>query len=118
MVNKKVARQRRAKKTRKRIYSSGKPRLSVFKSSRHLYAQIFAHDGSKVLVSCSTLEGAVKKEVPYTGNIKAAELVGKLIAERSIEAGIKEIAFDRSGFMYHGRIKALADNARQVGLTF
>jgi large subunit ribosomal protein L18 len=118
MLNKKVARLRRAKKTRKRIYLSGKPRLSVFKSSRHLYAQVFSHDGAKVLVSCCTLEEEVKKKVPYTGNIQAAEVVGKLIAERTIKAGITEVAFDRSGFMYHGRLKALADQAREVGLKF
>lgn len=118
MINKKTARLRRAKKTRQKIYLVGKPRLSVFKSSRHLYAQVFSHDGAKVLASCCTLEAEVKKQVTYGGNIQAAEIVGKLLAERATKVGIKEVAFDRSGFMYHGRLKALAEQAREGGLEF
>lgn len=118
MLNKKIARLRRAKKTRQKIYRSRKPRLSVFKSSRHLYAQVFTYDGAEIIVSCCTLEAAVKKQVSYSGNVEAAKVVGKLIAERAIGSGIKEVAFDRSGFMYHGRLKALADCAREGGLEF
>ena len=118
MFNKKTARLRRAKKTRAKIYLSNKPRLSVFKSSRHLYAQVFTADGATVLASCCTLEADVKKQAPYGGNMQAAEVVGKLLAERAVKAGVKNVAFDRSGFMYHGRLKVLADQARAGGLEF
>ena len=117
-MNKKNQRLRRALRTRARIKLDGKPRLSVFKTSKHIYAQIFNVDASSVLVSCSTLEKVVSGQLEYTGNSAAAAVVGKLIAERAKETGISEVSFDRSGFKYHGRIRELADAARENGLAF
>ncbi|AFT67733.1 MULTISPECIES: 50S ribosomal protein L18 [Cycloclasticus] len=117
-MNKKTSRLRRATKTRSRIKESGKARLSVHRSPRHIYAQVMTADGSKVLVSASTLLSDIKSSVKNCGNIEAASVVGKTIAERAVEAGIKEVAFDRSGYKYHGRVKALADAARENGLEF
>jgi large subunit ribosomal protein L18 len=93
-------------------------RLCVFKTPRHMYAQITSSDGAKTIVTASTLDKELRKALKVTGNVSAAQEVGKLIAKRALEAGIKEVAFDRSGFLYHGRIKALADAAREVGLEF
>jgi large subunit ribosomal protein L18 len=112
------ARLRRAAKTRAVIRGLGKERLSVFRTPRHIYAQLISADGSHTLVSSSTLEGTVRSVVKNTGNIDAARNVGKLIAERALELGITTVAFDRSGFKYHGRIKAVADSAREAGLKF
>jgi len=117
-MNKKTSRLRRATKTRSRIKESGKARLSVHRSPRHIYAQVMTADGSKVLVSASTLLSDIKSSVKNCGTIEAASVVGKTIAERAVEAGIKEVAFDRSGYKYHGRVKALADAARENGLEF
>ena len=112
---KNLSRLRRAKKTRFAIKDQETPRLTVFRSSKHFYAQIFDSLGSKVLVSASTLENDNNSK---SNNILAATEVGKKIAERAIENGIKKVVFDRSGYKYHGRIKALADSARDAGLEF
>ena len=116
MATKNVKRQKRATKTRSRIESSENNRLTVFRSNSHIYAQISNHDGSKVIASASTLDASLKGD--NNGNIEAATKVGKLIAERAIEKGINQVAFDRSGYKYHGRVKALAESARDAGLTF
>ena len=119
MSEKKIARLRRARKARSKIRSLGVNKLSIHRTPRHMYAQIISMgDGSdKIVVSASTLDkdaaGAEK-----TGNSDAAQVVGKLIAERAKAAGIESVAFDRSGFKYHGRVKALADAAREAGLEF
>lgn len=117
-MSKKNARQRRAKRTRIKIRDQRQRRLCVHRTPRHIYAQITEPDGARVLVSASTLEREAKKELGYGGNISAAKVVGRLIAERAKSAGIEQVAFDRSGYKYHGRIKALADSAREVGLKF
>jgi large subunit ribosomal protein L18 len=93
-------------------------RLSIHRTPKHMYAQITTADGAQVLASASTLDKAFDKKLKSTGNVDAAKEVGKLIAERAIKAGIQKIAFDRSGFNYHGRVKALADAAREGGLEF
>jgi large subunit ribosomal protein L18 len=117
-MDKKSARLKRAAKTRKIIRTLGVDRLSVHRTPRHIYAQITTADGAKVLASASTLEAAIKSEVPNSGNVEAAKHVGKAIAEKALAAGIKTVAFDRSGFRFHGRVKALADAAREAGLVF
>lgn len=117
-MNKKESRQRRAKRTRMRIRDLEATRLSVNKTPRHMYAQIMTADGSKTLVSASTLDKELREQLKVTGNVDAAKAVGQLVAKRAIEAGIKTVAFDRSGFAYHGRVKALADAARESGLEF
>ena len=114
--NKNNKRQKRALKTRSKINLLEKNRLTVFRSNSHIYAQIMGDNGSKVLVTASTLESDVKKE--NNGNIEAATEIGRLIAERAKEKGINTVAFDRSGYKYHGRVKALAEAAREAGLTF
>ncbi len=96
----------------------GVHRLCVYRSPRHIYAQLISPNGAEVLASASTLESEVKKDLKYTGNIEAAIIVGKRIAARAKEKGITEVAFDRSGFKYHGRVKALAEAAREDGLKF
>jgi large subunit ribosomal protein L18 len=118
MQDKNAARLRRARKTRAKISELRAVRLTVHRSNSHLYAQIIASDGNKVLASASTLEDEVKKTVPNGGNVKAAEVVGKRIAEKAKGIGISEVAFDRSGYRYHGRVKALAEAAREAGLKF
>ena len=115
MNSKSDSRIRRAAKTRIRISQQDKPRLSVFKSSQNLYAQVFDATGAKVLASASTNE---KEEKMPSNNLTSAKAIGQKIAERAIEAGIKKVVFDRSGYKYHGRIKALADSARDAGLEF
>ena len=117
-MDKKSARIRRAAKTRAIIKSLGVDRLTVFRTPRHIYAQIQTADGSKVLASSSTLESVLKSSLKNTGNVLAAKEVGKLVAERALAAGIKQVAFDRSGFKYHGRVKAVAEAAREAGLQF
>jgi large subunit ribosomal protein L18 len=110
---------RRGRKARAKIRELGVHRLSVFRSPRHIYAQVISPDGSQVLASASTLDKAVRGDINgATGNINAAAVVGKYIAERAKSAGIESVAFDRSGFRYHGRVKALADAAREAGLQF
>ncbi|WP_240126743.1 50S ribosomal protein L18 [Thermomonas alba] len=117
-MEKKIARLRRAKSTRARIRELGVPRLSVLRTGQHLYAQVFTADGSKVLASASTVQAEVKEGLKSGKNIEAAAKVGRVIAERAKAAGIEKVAFDRSGYRYHGRIKALADAAREGGLQF
>lgn len=117
-MNKAQSRLRRARQTRARIAQQKAVRLTVHRSNSHIYAQIFSGCGTQVLASASTLEEAVRNEMPNGGNVKAAEAVGKLIAERAKAKGIEEVAFDRSGFRYHGRVKALAEAAREGGLKF
>jgi large subunit ribosomal protein L18 len=116
--NKKIiSRVRRLVKTRSKIKSLGVTRLVVHRTSRHIYAQIISAE-SKVLAYVSTLEKKIKLNLKYTGNKKAAEIIGKIIAERALLKGVSNVAFDRSGFKYHGRIKILADAARNFGLKF
>ena len=117
-MNKKDARVRRARKTRARIAEQRANRLVVSRSNCHIYAQIIAPSGDKILTSASTLEGNVRKDLKNGGNKAAAAVVGKRIAEKAKELGIDAVAFDRSGFKYHGRVKALADAAREGGLKF
>jgi len=116
MIGKKLSRLRRAKKTRIKMRELGKNRLVVNRSSQHIYAQIISPAGDKVLASAATVEKTLKGG--STGNAAAAAEVGKLIAERAKKAGIENVAFDRSGYKYHGRVKALADAAREHGLNF
>jgi len=115
-MNKKAARIRRAQKARNRIRLNGINRLCVYKTPRHIYAQIFKPDGAEVLTSASTLDKEIKQQIKYSGNVEAATVVGRILAERAKKAGITRVAFDRSGFKYHGRIKALADAARENGM--
>jgi len=117
-MDKKQTRLRRARRGRAHIRKLGASRLCVHRTPRHIYAQVIAADGDKVLASASTLDGDVRKDVGKTGNIDAATAVGKMIAERARAAGITQVAFDRSGFKYHGRVRALADAARENGLEF
>jgi large subunit ribosomal protein L18 len=115
-MDKKQNRLRRARRTRAKIRELGVPRLSVHRTSQHIYAQVIAADGGTVLVSASTMQADVRKSLKGTGNVAAAQAVGKAIAEKAKSAGIEQVAFDRSGFRYHGRVKALADAAREQGL--
>jgi large subunit ribosomal protein L18 len=117
-ITKQERRTRRALRTRIKIRELGVARLTVHRTPRHTYAQVFVADGSKVLASASTLQDEIAKGLKYTGNVEAAKAVGRAIAERAKAAGIDAVAFDRSGFQYHGRIKALADAAREAGLQF
>lgn len=117
-MNKKLSRMRRAKRTRLKIRTLEAVRLCVHKTPRHMYAQVTSADGSKTIASASTLDKDLKSKLKARGNKEAAKAVGQLLAKRAIEAGIKSVAFDRSGFAYHGRIKALADAAREGGLEF
>ena len=118
MDTRKDSRLRRAAKTRARIRRAATSRLCVFRSPQHVYAQIIESSGGRVLVSASTAEREVREQIGYGGNVGAAAAVGKRLAEKAKEAGIRRVAFDRSGYKYHGRIKALADAAREGGLEF
>jgi large subunit ribosomal protein L18 len=117
-MDKNIARLRRAKTTRSHIRKLGVARLSVLRSGQHIYAQLFTSDGSKVLASASTVQAEVKDGLKGCKNMEAAAKVGRAIAEKALAAGIDKVAFDRSGYRYHGRIKALADAAREGGLQF
>ncbi len=117
-MDKKSSRQRRARKTRAKIREFGKARLCIHRTPRHIYAQIIDGSGDKVLASASTLDSELRKDMKGTGNAAAAAAIGKAVAERAKAAGINTVAFDRSGFKYHGRVKALADAARESGLEF
>jgi large subunit ribosomal protein L18 len=117
-IGKKDRRLRRAVKTRAHIRKLGIARLSVHKTPRHIYAQLTDAQGAKVIAAASTLQAAVREGLKSTGNIEAAKAVGRAIAERAKAAGVTKVAFDRSGFQYHGRVKALADAAREAGLEF
>jgi len=118
MLIKKEARQRRARKTRARIAEKKTIRLAINRTNLHIYAQVISACGSKVLASASSLEADVRKELANGGNTAAAAVVGKRIAEKAKDAGITKVAFDRSGNRYHGRVKALAEAAREHGLQF
>ncbi|WMY96127.1 MAG: 50S ribosomal protein L18 [Arsenophonus sp.] len=117
-MNKKIARLRRRTKTRSKLHQLNATRLIVHRTSRHIYAQIIEPKNNDTLVTASTTEKNINKQVKYTGNKEAATIVGKYIAERALKKGIKKVSFDRSGFQYHGRIKELADAARKTGLHF
>jgi large subunit ribosomal protein L18 len=114
--SKKDSRLRRARKLRAKISRQGATRLSVHRTSQHIYAQVIDGSGGKVLASSSTMDAGIKKEVKNTSNCEAATLVGKRVAELALKAGVEQVAFDRSGFRYHGRVKALAEAAREAGL--
>ena len=119
MLNKKQQRLRRARQTRVRIALQVKPRLTVYRSNLHIYAQLISDDGAKVLAAASTAEKELRDQLSGNGgNTAAAQLVGKRIAEKAKAAGVEKVAFDRAGFAYHGRVKALADAAREAGLQF
>jgi large subunit ribosomal protein L18 len=117
-MNKQQLRIRRAKRTRMKIRELEATRLCVYKTPRHMYAQVTTSDGSKTLATASTLDKELRKSLKSTGNVGAAAAVGKLLAERALKAGVKAVAFDRSGFSFHGRVKALAEAARENGLEF
>ena len=118
MSIKNTARLHRAKSTRAHIRNLGVPRLTVLRTGQHLYAQLFTADGAKVLASASTVQADVMAGLKNGKNMDAAAKVGQVIAERAKAAGIEKVAFDRSGYRYHGRVKALADAAREGGLQF
>jgi large subunit ribosomal protein L18 len=117
-MNKFDTRQRRRMRTRNRIARLGAVRLCVFRTPRHIYAQIIDQTGGRVLASASSLEADMRSSLKNGGNVAAAAAIGKRIAEKAKQAGITKVAFDRSGFKYHGRVKALADAARESGLEF
>ena len=116
--NRNSARRLRATRTRKHILELAVPRLCVHRTPRHIYAQVLSSDGATTVASASTVEKDIRSEVAYGGNRTAAAVVGRVVAERAVRAGIERVAFDRSGFKFHGRVKALADAAREAGLTF
>lgn len=117
-IDKKTVRLRRANKARARIRQSGNFRLCIFRTPRHIYAQVIAPNGSEVVAAASTLDKQLRSGLSGTGNAAAATAVGKMIAEKAKAAGVTQVAFDRAGFKYHGRVKALADAAREAGLQF
>lgn len=116
-ADKKTRRLQRARKARARLRLHGKNRLCVFRSAQHIYAQIISPDGQQTLASASTVEPEIRQQLEYGGNIEAAKLIGTTIAQRAIEAKIENVGFDRSGHRYHGRVKQLADSAREAGLA-
>lgn len=118
-MDKKQSRLRRARRGRAKLRELEAYRLSVFRTPRHIYAQVINPDASSVVVSASTLDAEVKTALQgYTGNVSAAAIVGRMLAERAKAAGLTKVSFDRSGYKYHGRVKALADAAREHGLEF
>jgi large subunit ribosomal protein L18 len=117
-LDKKQNRLRRARRTRSKIRELEASRLSIHRTPRHIYAQVIAGNNGDVIVAASTLESEVRKGIKNGGNVEAATIVGARIAEKAKAAGIDSVAFDRSGFRYHGRVKALADAAREAGLKF
>jgi large subunit ribosomal protein L18 len=117
MIEKKQSRLRRARQTRLKIAELRAVRLLVHRSNGHIYAQVI-DPGAKVLAAASSLEPEVRKQLQHGANVKAAALVGRRIAEKAKAKGVEQVAFDRSGFKYHGRVKALADAAREAGLKF
>jgi large subunit ribosomal protein L18 len=118
MIDKRQSRLRRARQTRARIAEQRAVRLTVHRSNLHIYAQVIDASGSNVIASASTLDKEVRGQMPNGGNVKAAALVGQRIAQKAREKGIEKVAFDRSGYKYHGRVKALAEAAREAGLKF
>ena len=117
-MDKKNSRLRRGRKTRAKIRGLRASRLSIHRTPRHIYAQVISAEGDRVVAAASTVEKSFRDGGSHGGNVAAASEVGKLVAERALAAGISEVAFDRSGFKYHGRVKALADAAREGGLKF
>lgn len=117
-MDKKIARIRRATRARRKIAELGATRLVVHRTPRHVYAQVIAANGSEVIAAASTVEKAIREQLKTTGNKEAAALIGKAVAERALAKGIETVAFDRSGFQYHGRVAALAEAAREAGLKF
>jgi large subunit ribosomal protein L18 len=121
MLNKKEQRLRRSRQTRKRIATQGVARLTVFRSNLHIYASVISGDGGRVIACASTVEKDLRSQLGAAGkggNAEAATLVGRRIAEKAKAAGVDKVAFDRAGFAYHGRVKALAEAAREAGLQF
>lgn len=118
MIDKKQSRLRRARQTRARIAEQSAVRLTVHRSNLHIYAQVIDASGAKVIASASTLDKELRAQIPNGGNVKAAALVGQRIAQKAREKGIDKVAFDRAGYSYHGRVKALAEAAREGGLKF
>ena len=117
-MDKKSTRLRRSRRTRAKIRELRVPRLTVHRTPRHIYAQVIDGENEKVLAAVSTVQADVKSKLKYSGNSDAAAAVGQAIAEKAKAAGVSKVAFDRSGFKYHGRVKALADAAREAGLEF
>ena len=117
-MKKNIARLRRARSTRSHIRKLAVPRLSVHRSSQHIYAQVFSADGRSVVAAASTVQKSLAESLKGNKNKAAAAAVGKAVAEQALKAGIENVAFDRSGYRYHGRIQALADAAREAGLKF
>ena len=118
-ANKNKVRVRKHVRVRKKISgTAARPRLDVFRSLSHIYAQIIDDEKGVTLVAASTLDKAIKDKVDFGGNVEAAKEVGKLVAEKALEAGITEVVFDRGGYLYHGRVAALAEGAREGGLEF
>jgi large subunit ribosomal protein L18 len=117
-ISKKDRRQRRAVRARAKIRELGVARLTVHRTSQHIYAQVFDASGASVIAAASTVQEDIAKGLKGTGNVEAAKAVGRAIAERAKAKGVERVAFDRAGFMYHGRIKALAEAAREAGLQF
>jgi large subunit ribosomal protein L18 len=117
-MDKKQSRLRRARRTRFKLRELDVCRLSVYRTPRHIYAQIIAPEGGQIVAAASTVQKDVRENLKGTGNVAAAVAVGKAIAEKAKEAGVTKVAFDRSGFRYHGRVKALAEAAREHGLQF
>ena len=118
-MDKKQSRLRRARKARAKIHDSGRHRLTVFRTPRHIYAQVIAPNGAEIIAAASTVEKSIRQGIDgSTGNATAAASVGKAIGERAKAAGVEVVAFDRAGFRFHGRVKSLADAAREAGLQF
>ena len=117
-MDKKTARLRRAKKTRSHIRRMGMPRLTVHRSGRHIYAQVISAEGGSVIAAASTVQKDLRTDLASTSNKDAAKAVGKAVAEKAVAAGVSNVAFDRSGYRYHGRVAELADAARESGLKF
>ncbi|NOQ36099.1 MAG: 50S ribosomal protein L18 [Methylococcaceae bacterium] len=117
-MDKKASRLKRALKVRSKIRKQDVNRLTIHRTSQHIYAQVLSKDGTTTIASASTAQADIKAAIKSTSNADAASEVGKVIAQRAVAAGVTEVAFDRSGFKYHGRVKALADAAREAGLKF
>ena len=117
-MDKKIRRLRRARKTRAKIAELGAIRLTVHRSNSHIYAQLIDATGGKVVAAASTMEKALREQIKNGGNVEAAKLIGQRIAEAAKQAGVEKVSFDRSGFAFHGRVKALAEAAREAGLQF
>ncbi|MBX6394789.1 MAG: 50S ribosomal protein L18 [Alicyclobacillaceae bacterium] len=118
-VNRKEARLRRHLRVRKKVFGTPeRPRLNVFRSAKHIYAQVIDDTKGHTYVAASTLDPELRGKIRYGGNVEAARMVGELVAKRALEKGIRKVVFDRGGYLYHGRVRALADAAREAGLEF